>query len=259
MRVALCIFLVAALAALTGQPPRVTLSGLAVLPPDTFAPGPPSGAWLSADKPGVAQFASQPVQGVSGLTPQLADNDGRWWALSDNGFGAKLNSNDYLLRIYALTVEWSVSTQPGRVVAGPFIQLADPDRKLPFPIAREQTAERWLTGADLDPESLARMPDGTFWIGDEFGPFLLHVAADGRLLERPYEVPHLRSPDHPHVAPADAGQASPAQVGRSRGFEGVAHFGGGLYAALESGTGADAGASRIYEFNLDARAFTGQS
>jgi hypothetical protein len=37
-----------------------------------------------------------------------------------------------------------------------FVQLADPARTLPFPIARGDTKERWLTGADLDPESFVR-------------------------------------------------------------------------------------------------------
>jgi glycerophosphoryl diester phosphodiesterase len=245
--------------ALTGlavaQAPPTTLTGLAVMPADTLADGPPSGAWLRADAPGTPQFPGQPVQGISSLSPISA---GEWWALSDNGFGGKLNSADYLLRIYRLTIEWS-DTAAGRVSPGVFIQLADPDRKLPFPIARESTRERWLTGADLDPESMVRLDDGTFWIGDEFGPFLLHFAADGRLLERPYEIPMMRGPDHPHMPAADVGQGSVATVRRSRGFEGLAHFGGDLYAALESGTGADADAARVYEFNLEKRAFSAQT
>jgi glycerophosphoryl diester phosphodiesterase len=250
--------------ALSAQPfsaaqSRVMLTGFAVLPADTFADGPPSGAWLRGDAIGVPQFPSQPVQGVSALWPATASGATEWFALSDNGFGAKLNSSDYLLRIYRLSIDWSTTAAPGRIMTRPFIQIADPDRKLPFPIARETTTERWLTGADLDPESLVRMADGTFWIGDEFGPFLLHLAADGRVLERPFEIPDVRSPDHPHLAPADVGKASPAQVGRSRGFEGLARLGPDLYAALESGLGADSDAATIHEFNIEKRAFTGQS
>ena len=36
-----------------------------------------------------------------------------------------------------------------------------------------------LTGADFDVESIARMDDGTFWVGEEFGPYLLHFNAQG--------------------------------------------------------------------------------
>ena len=36
----------------------------------------------------------------------------------------------------------------------------------------------------LDTEGLVRLKDGTFWIGEEYGPSLVHVAADGRIIER---------------------------------------------------------------------------
>lgn len=246
--------IIVAVAAISArQQPQATLTALAILPANTFTIGPPSGAWLRADALGQAQFLSQPVQGVSALWP--ADGD-EWFALSDNGYGAKTNSADYLLRIYRLAVEWGGASTAGTVVLRSFVQLADPDRKLPFPIIREATDERWLTGADLDPESMVRMGDGSLWIGDEFGPFLLHFAADGRLLERPYEIPAMRSPDHPHLPPADAGQISAATARRSRGFEGLAHFGDHLYAVIEAGIGADADAALIYEFDLVKRAFT---
>jgi glycerophosphoryl diester phosphodiesterase len=242
--------------ALEAQAPRVSLSGFAVLPADTFAEGPPSGAWINPKSPGVASFPSQPVQGVSSLTPA---DDADWWGLVDNGFGVKANSSDFLLRIYRLSVTWGTLEKPGAVTPRAFIQLSDPARKLPFPITRELTSERWLTGADLDPESMVRMADGTFWIGDEFGPFLLHFAADGRLLDRPFELPKLRSPDHPQAAPADAGEQSSATARRSRGFEGLAHFGDQLYVLQEAGVGTNADAALVYEFDLAARAFTPQS
>lgn len=36
----------------------------------------------------------------------------------------------------------------------------------------------------IDSEGLVAHPDGTFWISDEYGPFILHVAADGTTMER---------------------------------------------------------------------------
>lgn len=36
----------------------------------------------------------------------------------------------------------------------------------------------------LDTEGLVRLKDGTFWIGEEYGPSLAHVAADGKIIER---------------------------------------------------------------------------
>jgi len=36
----------------------------------------------------------------------------------------------------------------------------------------------------LDVESIVRLSDGTFWLSDEYGPSLVHVASDGRILKR---------------------------------------------------------------------------
>ena len=36
----------------------------------------------------------------------------------------------------------------------------------------------------IDPEGLVAMPDGSFWISDEYGPHLLHVDSTGKTLER---------------------------------------------------------------------------
>lgn len=38
--------------------------------------------------------------------------------------------------------------------------------------------------AGLDPEGLVAAPDGTFWISDEYGPYVLHVDATGREISR---------------------------------------------------------------------------
>lgn len=36
----------------------------------------------------------------------------------------------------------------------------------------------------LDSEGIVALPDGTFWVSDEYGPFIAHYAADGREIER---------------------------------------------------------------------------
>src|SRR3954453_3987140 len=48
-------------------------------------------------------FAGQPVPGISGA---LANPDGTFWGQPDNGFGAKDNSRDFLLRLYHMTPRW---------------------------------------------------------------------------------------------------------------------------------------------------------
>lgn len=36
----------------------------------------------------------------------------------------------------------------------------------------------------VDAEGMVRLHDGSFWIGEEYGPSILHIAADGRIVER---------------------------------------------------------------------------
>lgn len=267
IRLALSLAL-ASVATLAGQgpspgteAPSVPLIGIARLKADTFAAGPPAGAFLPDGRRATVSFPAQPVQGFSSIAPVPGDSAGWWYALSDNGFGSKMNSPDCLLRIYRVRPRWKAAHDGdgGVEVDAHFIALADPDRRVPFRLVHESTAERLLTGADFDPESMVALPDGTFWIGDEFGPFLLHAGADGRLIEPPFELPDVRSPDHPLLAPADAGKASEATTPRSRGFEGLALSADGhvLYVARES-TALDAGTTSLHEFALDQRRFTGR-
>jgi hypothetical protein len=105
----------------------------------------------------------------------------------------------------------------GRVTILDWITLRDPDRKVPFPIETEGSGDRLLTGGDFDIESFRVARDGTLWFGDEYGPFLLHTSATGKVLEAPIPVPDgVRSPDAPPP------YAVPPTLGRSNGFEGMA-------------------------------------
>ena len=58
----------------------------------------------------------------------------------------------------------------GGVEVEGYIELRDPEHRVPFALRNGLTKERILTGADFDVESLVRARDGTFWLGDEFGP-----------------------------------------------------------------------------------------
>ena len=240
------------------EPADVTLIGRAILPAATFAPGPPSGRYRDATvRADSAPYASQPVQGISSIKPGPQPNT--WWALSDNGFGTKWNSSDYRLALYL----FRASSGSRDVELLRRIELRDPQGRFPYRLTEESDVTRPLTGADVDPESLVVLPDGTFWIGDEFGPWLLHFSADGELLEPPYEYggsdaqPALRSIDHPRVL---AG-LSPATVRASSGFEGLVLSSDGqhLLAMLEKPPiGAAEPHVPILEFSLGQRRFTGR-
>jgi glycerophosphoryl diester phosphodiesterase len=168
------------------------LIGFASLPADTLSSGPDSGSALSNPTNGrPTPFKGQPVQGLSGVQFSRGGDGNQFLFLSDNGFGALSNSADYLLRLYKADPAFAgVEGGNGSVELAGFIQLSDPDKKVPFSIVREGTSERWLTGADFDVESVAIAPNGDLWIGEEFGPFILHFDSQGRLLDAPYATPN---------------------------------------------------------------------
>jgi hypothetical protein len=197
-------------------PPPVELIGIIVMPADSMRAGPPSGQFDGEGRRASApRFESQPVQGVSSIKP--AKTSGAWWALSDNGFGGKWNSSDYRLCIYLFDVR--PRTQAGtdsRNALQAVIELSDPAKFFPWRLADENDPERQLTGFDADPESLVAMPDESFWIGDEIGPWLMHFSVDGELLSPPVELPdNVRSVDHPLVI----AHADTAKLPHSRGLE----------------------------------------
>jgi glycerophosphoryl diester phosphodiesterase len=167
---------------------NVTLEGFAQLPADTFAAGPPSGQAIAANGR-TGPFPGQPVQGFSAV--QSAGQNA-FWFLADNGYGAKDNSADFLLRLYRLEPNFQGKPSgDGSVKVSDFIQFSDPDRKVPFKITNEGTNDRLLTGADFDVESFVLAADKTIWVGDEFGPYLLHFDAAGKLLEAPIATPNV--------------------------------------------------------------------
>ncbi|MEI9895413.1 MAG: esterase-like activity of phytase family protein [Chthoniobacter sp.] len=78
----------------------------------------------------------------------------------------------------------------------------------------------WRDGTRLDPEGVRVAPDGTFWISDEYGPFLLHFNRAGQ------QIGSLALPPGFVIGtPADKGSDELSQtLGRvnNKGMEGVA-------------------------------------
>lgn len=187
------------------------IQGRAILPADTFATGPTSGAHIGGGANGrSAPFINkQPVQGFSAV---LKNSDDTFYALSDNGFGSLENSADFNLRVYHIRPQFKTQKGgSGEIQVMHHFELRDPDRKIQFAITNHFSNERILTGADFDIESMQRAADGTFWFGDEFGPFLIHTDATGRVLEAPVALPDyanpgkaVRSPQNPYNEEASA-------------------------------------------------------
>ena len=221
------------------DPAGARLVAHSVLPAATYQPGSErSGAWVTGNAAIPAPFPGQPVQGFS-ATHRLAD--GSSLVMSDNGFGAKANSADFLLSVHrirpnAVTLPTAVGAKPvrggGTAYLGTPMHLSDPQHRIAWPIWRDGACatattlpagyacpkpDRLLTGWDFDVESMQVAKDGTFWFGDEFGPYLLHTDAKGALLEAPIPTPGVRSPSNPQLKPGQT-----ANIADSKGFEGMA-------------------------------------
>ena len=244
--------------------PEPTLVGVAVLPADHFVTGPISGQFIEPANGRTPPFDGQPVQGFSAL---IGNGDGSFLALPDNGYGRKENSADFALRVYRLRPDFRTADGgSGTIEVEPAFLLRDPDRMISFPIVADLELYpgstipvdptirngRLLSGADLDVESFRRVPDGTFYFGDEFGPFLLHTDATGRLLEAPIQLPGAWSPQHPLLG------AEEPNARASGGFEGMALSTDGttLYPMLERPLVGQEGQLNVYAFDLAAGAFT---
>jgi len=267
-----------------------TLIGWARLPAATFADGPTSGQFASANPYGtnIPPYTDlQPVQGLSAvLTGPEKDT---FLVMTDNGFGAQSNSADALLRMYALKPDFkTASGGTGTVSAVDFllgtglskfsspsrITLNDINRKLGITLQADldnyygDPAKpnvdpsikfgRLLTGADLDIESIRRDKNCNLWFGDEFGPYLIKTDTSGTVLRSKISLPGVYAPQHEDVA---AGTAT-ANLASSGGFEGMAinRNGDKLYTLLEkSVTGDPDRTLRINEFDIDDEAYTGVS
>lgn len=212
-------------------------------------------------------FDGQAVQGFSGIK---AMKDGTFWSLSDNGFGSKINSSDSMLMLHHIKFDWDAGT----VERLETVFLSDPDKKAPFPIVMEGAEQRYLTGADFDVESIQPVADG-FWIGEEFGPYLLKFTRDGKLTDviatKAGET-EVKSPDNAAlVVPANPTAKMPAfNLKRSGGYEGLAMSkdGSKLYGLLEGPLFLEDGsvekadgltALRIIELDVASKAWTGRS
>ena len=257
------------------------LSGWAEIPSTYRHPGPVSGQFAGPANGVMPPYAGQPIPGFSGMIPSLTP--GTFIALPDNGFGAQGNSADFVIGFYEVTPAFKTfgdgRTSRGPVAIHGFTPFSDPRGYLDasfiasgpvyartnyYPPPAVQIAvdpsirnRRWLTGADFDVESIARMEDGTFWVGEEFGPYLLHFDSQGALLQPPVRHPILRAPQNPLNT---AGE--PANLPSSRGFEAMTRNADGsrLYVTTEASIASEPDKRKlvVYEFDTVAGTYTGR-
>ena len=258
----------------------VRLSGWAEIPHTYRHPGPVSGQFTAPNNGVVPPYQGQPIPGFSGMIPSPAA--GRFVALPDNGYGAQNNSADFVVGFYEVTPHFKTSgtgtTSRGPVEVNSHTAFSDPNHLLDatyitggpvydrttyypssaIPVDASIRNLRLLTGADFDVESIARMDDGTFWVGEEFGPYLLHFDPQGHLLRKPVRHPVLRAPQNPQNSPA-----APANLPSSRGFEAMTRNADGtkLYVTTEASIDSetDKRILVVYEFDTQSGQYTGRT
>ena len=240
----------------SGGEPR--LIGRAVLPADTLAEGPPSGAAIASANGITFPLPSQPVEGFSAIVDGRRSDE--ILAMPDNGYGGKANSRDFLIRAYYIRPDYkTASGGSGAVQVGQFIEFRDPFGVIGFPIVNEGTPGRLLTGGDIDPESLQRGRNGDFWMGDEFGPWILHFDSKGRLLDPPFADAGRAAVTEQPVPRRPAGD--PTQQPRASRRWRSRRTASSCTRSLEGATVADTDQLRryIYEFSIEDEAFTGRT
>ena len=239
-----------------------TLEARSQLSADHLAQGPASGAKVTPANGRQGPFDGQVIPGFSAMAEI---GDGTFWGMPDNGFGNKQNSADFLLRIYRVQPNWETAGGgSGQMTVKSFVQLRDPNHLISWKITNEYTKQRRLTGADFDIESMVVAKDGSFWIGEEFGPYLLHFSRDGVLLRNPVPMPYpgrkgvqVKSPSNPTLA---AGEI--ANLRNSKGFEAMAGSANGryLYPILEGYLDGDDKRTRVIsQFDTCLNRYTGRT
>jgi hypothetical protein len=204
-----------------------------------------------------------------------AGYQGTFYMLPDRGYNVR-ETTDYRARINKLSVTFKPFDDPQAV------PLAERQRSIEATlvdtILLTDPGGEPLTGLDpngirraagglpdlpqapngrvsIDTESLVLLPDGSFFVGDEYGPYIYRFSPAGRLLAviRPPEafIPKRGGKDHFSSDNPGAGSQAPEprnpEAGRqnNQGFEGLTLTPGGrfLVVALQSATRQDGGAS----------------
>ena len=286
LRILITSLLLASPAVLLAETAKIdaTLAGHAILPAETLIVAPKdapgalqvSGKFRTDSKRSVKAatdgsalpFKGQPLQGFSGIK---TIGDGRYYVLTDNGFGSKANSPDAMLFFHIIKPDFD----KGTVAIEKTTFLNDANKVIPFNITMEGSKTRYLTGADLDLEGFQIVGDNIV-IGEEFGPFIivadLKTGTVSEFHETVVDGEVVKSPDHYSLKLPNPDADKPAyNLKRSRGYEGFASSMDGklLYPLLE-GPLYDADkkayetidgktALRILEMNANDRQWTGRS
>ena len=194
---------------------------------------PPDRFWALSDRgPNIACSDAEEIMGVDPKQFCAGIKQGRVYPRPDYApsiFELRLDRDQ---RTFSIVDTIALEQADGRPVTGLPNPLAKASTETPLDGTGRQIA---TDAAALDTEGLVRLPDGTFWIGEENAPSVLHVAADGKVIMR--FVPKGSESDFADAGYPVAGTL-PAILARrqlNRGIEGLALDGDGhLWAMLQN-------------------------
>lgn len=133
---------------------------------------------------------------------------------------------DYVPSIYKISLDVAVGTftvldvLPLKTKSGkPISGLLNPQTMATKDTGMDLQGHVLGDSADnVDLEGLVRLTDGSFWIGEEMGPSIAHVSADGRILKR--LVPANAADDYKQ-SEADIVPSLPAILSKRQGNRGI--------------------------------------
>ena len=227
------------------------------LPLARFLPGAPAGPTVSpTGRPGdaTADPAPEVDHGIAlgGVGSDLfpADAPDEYWMVTDRGPNGQVKLKGPNRRTFPVPqfdpLILRVRAQPGAPLT--ILQVipvtttdGSPVTGLPNDAARDEPPYDWtgntelpINPSGLDPEGLVRMPNGEFWLSEEYSPSLLHVSATGTVLGR--LVPQGLTLPGAGYPVTDSLPAVFADRQGNRGFESLALAPDGktLYTAVQS-------------------------
>ena len=194
---------------------------------------PPDRFWALSDRgPNIACSDAEEIMGVDPKQFCAGIKQGRVYPRPDYApsiFELRLARDQ---RTFSIVDTIALEQADGRPVTGLPNPLAKASTETPLDGTGRQIA---TDAAALDTEGLVRLPDGTFWIGEENAPSVLHVAADGKVIMR--FVPKGSESDFADAGYPVAGTLPAILAKRplNRGIEGLALDGDGhLWAMLQN-------------------------
>jgi hypothetical protein len=195
-------------------PPGITLVGKGVVSGTALDTSGLNGNICQAGVP--ANCIPKAIFGGFGSDLAYTGHDNVFIAAPDRGPFDGLTDVPYLDRFYVLHITTDVDA--------PFPNIQT--RLLDTRLLKNQGGENFVGAAGsfadrLDPEGIRVSPEGTFFVSDEYGPYILEFNRQGHLIRR-LTIPGKFAVDNPSADPTEELLGNDAGRQANRGMEGLA-------------------------------------